>query len=634
MATAQQLIAADRGLWQAERAPIAGRYEVCDELGGGDAAVVYRAADRLRECDVVLKLLHPRCGAEPALVERFRRAMAATSRLDHPSVVRVIDYGVIFDYDADGGAAGVPGRPFVVSELMLGGNLRTTLQDRGLLPEAVALTLAAGVAEALATAHQAGVLHGDLKPQNVLLDERGRPRVSDFALAQAIGQAAANFSVPGAGMMCYRSPEQAQGRVVDGRSDLYSLGVLLYELLTGQLPFNGVSMLAVAMRHVQREPGRSREVLPLFSPSTGAIILKALKKDPAERYQTAAEMRAALVQARAEAVDATARPSSPAESTALLASSVVRQSAPDVREIGGGRAAEAFPQSVSVSPPARRATGRPNGRRLAAVLSVIGLSLIGSLALAGRLVGDADGLLRSGSAPSAAPERDSALAVAPPAVASPRQTELFAPPPAAPASPLVAALVPPAGAAPTDAPSMARVVPEPVVEPTPAPPEPAIAGPGVPADAVVIPAPPVVVAAAPVVPAGAAGAAPPASLPVRPLPAAQLADTAAPSQAVVSFYSLAAGGRFDGAAGLWSARMLAAYPPGENITRRFSQTRGLTVQRAETIAHDPVAGRATVAIELVEVVGAPAIARRYVGTWQLVRGPGGWLLDQPNLRLG
>ncbi|MDQ3701625.1 MAG: serine/threonine protein kinase, partial [Chloroflexota bacterium] len=443
MAIAQQLIAADRGLWDAERAPIAGRYEVRDEIGAGDAAVVYRALDRLRGRDVVLKVLHPRFGAEPALVEGFRRAMATTSLLDHPSIARVIDYGVVFDSSALDGTAGTAGRPFVVSQLMLGGNLRTTLRERGLLPEAVALTLAARVADALAVAHEAGVIHGDLKPQNVLLDERGRPRVSDFALAHAIGQSSADGSAPGAGttgadMMRYRSPEQAQGRVVDGRSDLYSLGVLLYELLTGQLPFNGVSMLAVVMRHVQREPGRSREVLPLFSPATGAIILKALAKDPAERYQTAAEMRTALIQVRREAVDATARPASPAESTALLASSAVRQSAldvRDVREIREVRAAEAPPQSVSISSPplsvARRAAGRPGVRRLAALLSVIGLSLIGSLALAGRLVGDSDGLRRPGSGPSAAPESGSTLAVAPAVVASPAQTELLAPTPLA-----------------------------------------------------------------------------------------------------------------------------------------------------------------------------------------------------------
>ena len=170
---------------------------------------------------------------------------------------------------------------------------------------------------------------------------------------------------------------------------------------------------------------------------------------------------------------------------------------------------------------------------------------------------------------------------------------------------------------------------------------------GVPAPAVLEPGanagPAVVPAAAPAplphypppAPAGAAGplaAIGPAAVVIPAAPEA--VDAGGPAQAVIGFYSLAGSGQFDGAARLWTPRMAAAYPPGENITRRFSQTRRLTVQRAQTVSLDARAGRATVAVDVLEVVGAPPVTRRYTGTWHLVRGAGGWLLDQPNLRLG
>lgn len=372
-----------------ERGAIAGRYELRAEQGAGEAAVVYRAFDRLLGREVAFKALNPRYGADATLVARFRQAVAVACSLDHPNVARVFDYGVVFDYNAStDGSNGVPGVPFVVTELVPGGDLRQALRQHGLLPEPVALALVARVAAALAAAHEAGLVHGDLKPQNVLLDERGAPKVTDFGLAQAIGRSQALGSASAPAATPYLSPEQAQGRVVDGRSDLYSLGVLLYELLTDQLPFSGVSMLAIVMRHVQQGPGQRREVLPLFSPSTGAVILKALAKDPVERFQTAAEMRQAVEQARIEAVDAGAGPASPAEVTTLLASSAAaRQSTgqpADAPRPGVADATEEappqpgpplrpagqLPGSAAVSPRKRR----PGIWRLAGLLTRVMLS--------------------------------------------------------------------------------------------------------------------------------------------------------------------------------------------------------------------------------------------------------------------
>jgi serine/threonine-protein kinase len=416
------------------------------------------------------------------------------------------------------------------------------------VPEPAALALAAGIAAALDAVHRSGIVHGGLEPRAVLLDEQGEPKLADVGLTAVAGSVAYPDAPPGDGTPtppAYRAPEQRQGVVADGRTDLYALGVLLYELLTGRPPSADAPLRDLA--GPAPVAGAQGRLPPHLLPSTVAVLVRALAPAPAGRFQTAAEMRLALLDANARAIDAAARPASPSDTTTMLAVAA--------RDDGG-----------ATRPVPAPAVGRRHPRRRAAVLVVpAAVVLLGLLATAVRPTGDPV----AGPAPSPADADADADAGA---VAGGRGPAGGVPAPAA-AGP---------GAPPTAAPAPSET-PSPAVTPT-APPDPA-----------------------------------PAST---------------PAQAVQAFYGYAAAGRFEGAAGTWSQRMLLAYPPGENISQRFGQTRELTLRRAETVAIDETSGRATVAVDLVEVAGSPPVTRRYVGTWQLVRGPAGWLLDQPNLRPG
>ncbi len=266
---------------------LGGRYEVGSPLGRGGMAEVRRARDTRLGRQVAVKLLRVDLAGDPVFQARFRREAQASAGLNHPNIVAVYDTGEEKDP-----ASGVS-IPFIVMELVEGHTLRELLRDgRKILPDR-ALEFTAGVLDALAYSHRAGIIHRDIKPANVMLTNSGRVKVMDFGIARAVADTSATMTQTAAviGTAQYLSPEQARGEKVDSRSDIYSAGCLLYELLVAQPPFRGDSPVSVAYQHVREAPVPPSQLDPLVTASMDAIVLKALAKDPAQRYQTASDMR-------------------------------------------------------------------------------------------------------------------------------------------------------------------------------------------------------------------------------------------------------------------------------------------------------------------------------------------------------
>ena len=262
---------------------IAGRYELEELAGTGGMSSVYRARDNLLERHVALKLLHDSYGADAESIERFRREARAVAQLSHPNIVTVIDRG------EDGG------RQYIVFEYVDGENLKELVARAGPLPVRRALELAIQVGAGLACAHEHGVVHRDVKPQNVLLNGDGLAKVTDFGIARSL-DVDHGMTQTGAviGTSNYIAPEQASGRSVDERTDVYSLGVVLFELLTGDVPFPGENFVAVAMRHVHEEPPSVLELRPDVPVRVAQLVDRALAKDPDERFPSMAAMVAEL----------------------------------------------------------------------------------------------------------------------------------------------------------------------------------------------------------------------------------------------------------------------------------------------------------------------------------------------------
>ena len=474
------------------------RYRLTERLGSGGMADVYRAFDERLRREVAVKVLRP-IDSDPSFNERFRREARHAASIQHPNVAAVYDVG------EDGDLR------YIVMELVPGGTLKDLVRRRGALSEDEALTIAERVARGLEAAHARGVVHRDLKPHNVLLGADGQPRIVDFGIAKATGGTALTSTAAVLGSAHYFSPEQASGAPADHRSDLYGLGVVLFELLTGKLPFDGDNPIEIAMRHVHDAPPRPSSWRPDLSRATDEVVLRALEKTPDRRYENAAAMATALRRARDGAGPV-----------------IAREGAVPVR--ARGRA----------SPPRRRGA----------------LILPAVVALAMLLAGAA--LARGGV------ERPATARSTPaPAVAA------FTASPASPASPSVAVTKAPA--------------PSSTVAPTPVPTRTAVT----------------------------------------------VAAIGGPDAAVADFYARVARRDFRGAAALWSSRMQANFPPAEFIDGRFANTTSLRLLGNETTAVDAVTGRATVAIDLVETTSSGT--QRWVGTWQLVRGTEGWLLDRPSL---
>jgi hypothetical protein len=248
------------------------RYEVGRLLGAGGMAEVYEGRDRLLARQVAIKVLLDELAQDSAFLIRFKREAQAAASLIHPNIAMVYDTGV------------QDGTNFIVMEYVEGQTLRDVIGNEGPLMPERAGGIAADVCRALAAGHARGLIHRDVKPGNVMLTPGGgfNVKVMDFGIAMASGTAQ------------YISPEQAQGQTVDFRSDLYSLGCVLYEMLTGRVPFSGESPVAIAYRHVREDPVPPRQLNPDVSPALEAVVLKAMAKNPDERYQTAVEMQNAM----------------------------------------------------------------------------------------------------------------------------------------------------------------------------------------------------------------------------------------------------------------------------------------------------------------------------------------------------
>src|SRR4051812_14132352 len=253
---------------------IAGRYELEELVGKGGMSTVYRAKDRLLERTVAIKLLHEHYSRDDDYVERFRREARAAARLSHPNIVTVIDRG-----EADG-------RQFIVFEYIDGQNLKQLVESKGRLPVRTALELAIEIGRALAFAHENGLVHRDVKPQNVLLGN-GDVKVTDFGIARS-GDVKQGLTQTGTvlGTSDYIAPEQASGQPVSELSDVYSLGVVVYELLAGDPPYKGESFLAVAMRHVNDPVPSVAEVRLDVPIRLDAAVRKAMAKAPADRFSS------------------------------------------------------------------------------------------------------------------------------------------------------------------------------------------------------------------------------------------------------------------------------------------------------------------------------------------------------------
>ncbi|HEX5947946.1 MAG TPA: Stk1 family PASTA domain-containing Ser/Thr kinase, partial [Actinomycetota bacterium] len=265
---------------------LAGRYEIDSLLGQGGMARVFRGNDRVLDRTVAIKVLSPQFADDDQFVTRFRREAQAAAGLNHPNIVSVYDTGDQGDVH------------FIVMEYIEGRTLRDVIRGEGpLLPERGA-EIGEAVARALSTAHQAGLVHRDIKPGNIMLTRDGEVKVMDFGIARTSTGDTLTQTAAVLGTASYLSPEQAQGHSVDARSDLYSLGCVLYEMLTGRAPFIGDSPVAIAYKHVKEDPVPPSHLNPDVPPTLDAVVMKCMAKNPANRYETAEELRADLERAR------------------------------------------------------------------------------------------------------------------------------------------------------------------------------------------------------------------------------------------------------------------------------------------------------------------------------------------------
>jgi hypothetical protein len=474
------------------------RYELQRRIGVGSVADVYLAIDGRSGRRVAVKLLHPPYAQRNELVERFEREALAAAALHDANVVTLHDWGT------------TDGTYYLVMDYVNGPTLRELLGLRGALPERQAADIGQQAAAALGVIHHHGMVHGDVTPQNILLDPHGTVKLTPFNLARVAGLPQLVAPDPVSGMPPYMSPEQARGGPVDARSDLYSLGVVLYELLTGQVPFAADDVVGVAPQPVNDDPRPPRDLRPELSTSVDALVLKALHKDPAARYQTADAMRADLEEVAGGA---------PQRTIAVV--NVPVEPGPDLSSRPPLAESDAAERTARLAVrkearPVAQELGHPSDRRRALVAG----ALLFPLALLVAAVVESTSAPLPIAAPPPQPEIEGVAATteqpSPTMVPQGTAEVLAAIPPTSEPSPPPATVVPPSPMAPPAARSLSAQPPPAAVQP----------------------------------PEGA--------------------DS--PAAAVTGFYQLVDDHRFGEAATMWSPRMQASYPPAENITGRFSRT--------------------------------------------------------------
>jgi eukaryotic-like serine/threonine-protein kinase len=273
---------------------LGGRYELGELVGYGGMAEVHRGRDTRLNRDVAVKVLRSDLARDPSFLTRFRREAHSSAGLNHPSIVSVYDTGE--ESTADGTPA-----PFIVMEYVEGRTLRDILKSEGALPGRRAMEITADICAALEFSHRNGIIHRDIKPANVMITPAGAVKVMDFGIARAVADTSSTVTQTAnvIGTAQYLSPEQARGETVDPRSDVYSTGCLLYELVTGVPPFQGDSPVAVAYQHVRENPVMPSARVPEIPRAVDSIVMKALAKNQLNRYQSAGDMRADLQRALA-----------------------------------------------------------------------------------------------------------------------------------------------------------------------------------------------------------------------------------------------------------------------------------------------------------------------------------------------
>src|SRR4249919_3428770 len=325
---------------------LSGRYKLEAKLGSGGMSTVYLANDATLDRAVAVKVMHREMSEQPDQLERFRQEARAVAKLSHPNVVAVIDAG------EDGG------HPYIVFEYVEGETLKQRIARLGALDTQEALAYAIEIARGLTVAHARNMVHRDIKPQNVLIDAEGRAKLTDFGISRQLEQDGMTATGRVLGTTDYVAPEQAMGHGVDPRSDIYSLGVVLYEMLIGQVPFHADSQVGVAMKHVNEELPDVQQRRPELSAAAALVVERATAKDPGERYQQVGEMIDDL--STALEVEAARAGSTTGEATSVL---------------------------DAVPPPKRKLTGR--GRwSWAAILAL--LLVAGAVLLAVQLISSGD----------------------------------------------------------------------------------------------------------------------------------------------------------------------------------------------------------------------------------------------------
>lgn len=272
------------GVYSGQR--VAGRYTLSRMIASGGMAEVWQATDTVLERQVAVKMLHQHLGADESFVQRFRAEAVSAARLHHPAIVS------IYDTCSDGNVEAI------VMELVRGQTLRQYLDQNELLPPEEVIDIGAEVADALEAAHRSGLVHRDIKPANILLCEDNRVMVTDFGIAKVRDDPDRTTTGTMLGTVKYLAPEQVEGAAVDGRTDVYALGVVLYECICGRPPFTADSQAATALARLHSTPARPRQIRPSVPRALDEVIMRAISRQPDDRYRTAAELRAALLAAR------------------------------------------------------------------------------------------------------------------------------------------------------------------------------------------------------------------------------------------------------------------------------------------------------------------------------------------------
>ena len=263
---------------------ISGRYRLIAPLGEGGMATIWRAVDEQLDREVAVKILRPQFSADAGFAARFKQEARAAGGLSHPNIVGVYDYGT----------DGENGEQYIVMELVAGRDLSAILADRGSLSVEDSVRIAIGVASALEVAHRKGIVHRDVKPGNILITDAGDVKVTDFGIARAVSEASMTVTGTTLGSVHYFSPEQARGDEVTGASDVYALGIVLYQLLTGRRPFEADTAAAVALKRLNEDPPAPTAIGRPQPPGLEAIVMRALAREPADRFPDAGAMAEAL----------------------------------------------------------------------------------------------------------------------------------------------------------------------------------------------------------------------------------------------------------------------------------------------------------------------------------------------------